>query len=1474
MKRLIYSSLYFCIAWWMLSACQQPYQADNGDWPMYQHDNFRSAKSALQLDMSRFGEAWVYKSRQYPEPAWFGPAKWDAWADIQALPSMRNYDPVFHPIVIHERMYFGSSADDGVHCLNTKTGKEEWVFSTEAPVRIAPTYHNGNIYFGSDDGYAYCVNAEDGELIWKVNPVEEARQILFNDRLISLWPIRTGVIVEDNIAYFGASMMPWKTSYLCAVNAATGKIDGKGTFIKEYEDLSLEGPLVSSGEKLIIPQGRISPFLFDRATGDKIGQLPGSGGCFVLVTPEKHIVHTPTSRKKSISITGSLDEPSLMTYEYGKAMVVSGDTAFILSDYAISAFSRTEKKTIWTNKTYNALSIVQGGDVIYAGGIDTVYAINARNGRALWKNPVKGLAFGLALADSALFASTHEGQIYCFRENITTHNSLYAGAMNAAAAPVPVEEQDGLPKVTFESVDEVILGKRGGSYELETGPYVQYLSKDKVEITWHTTKPSPTFIKYGMDTTDVMIQDEMLKTSHKVVLSDLRKNYVYFYQVGVQFEEENATTWTQEFELDNFFNYYQFTFNEEDRPFEKDENLANTAAKMLETSGLIDGIGVMYGLGDGQLAFELAIQSDLNIIVFDTRKSAVEKLRQQLQNAGVYGKRLSVRHVGSYQQPFIPSEFANLVIVQEKGAKVAEEAQRVLAPKGTAFYAPDAGPKTAMATLHTSTVEEPLLKSWDKFQKPEIDGAGEWSHQYGNPDNSNFGGESLWGTTTAEDFEIQWVGRPGPRFQADRSGRKTSPLATNGRLFVQGLKRIGAIDMYNGRFLWVNSMPGFMRYNMPRDCSNWCADENYLYTVLKSKCYQLDAATGKVIALLDVVPSQAKNWEQEWGYLAQIDNQLIGSAQKAGASYKKLAQGFGWYDAVEGEVTKKVCSDNLFSLNKEDGSTQWVYESPGVIINPTITISDQQTIYVAEARHPSAKASDSRRLEEELWKNLHLTAIDLKTGQEKWSRPLEVVPGKSVFYLLYSNGMLVASSSADETYYVYGLKAENGEKVWEQTVPWKYGGHHGGHMQKPAIFNNKVLSKPYLFDLFTGEKLETELPKNGHGCGSYACTEQSVFYRGGSVTMWNAETTDVSDWNRLRPDCWISTIPAGGMVLSPEGGGGCSCGSWLETSMAFAPKYRAPVMIDSRGVSQFIDSLQLTLKVKEGVKGTLRYTLDGSLPTEASSEYTKPFEIEYTTTVTVGLFTEGNQKPLLRSKTFTRLFPEPEIKPLPAIKNGTREIELSHKGITGTIRYTTDGSEPTTAAEVYEKPVVIQGKTVLKAKVFWKDPKGKIYESALTEKELEVPVLRSASTVETQPGIRFEYFEGSFKKLPDFSELPVLKSGVQAQVDHTPRQRDVKYALRFTGYIEVPEDGVYHFFTQSDDASAVYIGDEKVVDHDGSHGASEKSGSIALAKGLHPITVTHYQGTGGQLLNLSYEGPGLEKQVVPATALSHQSLAQ
>jgi len=90
------------------------------------------------------------------------------------------------------------------------------------------------------------------------------------------------------------------------------------------------------------------------------------------------------------------------------------------------------------------------------------------------------------------------------------------------------------------------------------------------------------------------------------------------------------------------------------------------------------------------------------------------------------------------------------------------------------------------------------------------------------------------------------------------------------------------------------------------------------------------------------------------------------------------------------------------------------------------------------------------------------------------------------------------------------------------------------------------------------------------------------------------------------------------------------------------------------------------------------------------------------------------------------------------------------------------------------------------------------------------------------------------------------------------------YDFIYSGYTDVPDNGVYTFYTTSDDGSDLFIGNQKVVDNDGSHGEQERSGEIGLQAGLHPITVRYFQGLAAFGFELAWQGPGFAKQVIPS----------
>lgn len=137
-----------------------------------------------------------------------------------------------------------------------------------------------------------------------------------------------------------------------------------------------------------------------------------------------------------------------------------------------------------------------------------------------------------------------------------------------------------------------------------------------------------------------------------------------------------------------------------------------------------------------------------------------------------------------------------------------------------------------------------------------------------------------------------------------------------------------------------------------------------------------------------------------------------------------------------------------------------------------------------------------------------------------------------------------------------------------------------------------------------------------------------------------------------------------------------------------------------------------------------------------------------------------------------------------------------------------------------------------------------------------------------QGQVRYRYYEGSWSNLPDFETLnPVSEGTVDGFDIQSVSAAADNFGVVFLGMIRIDTQGEYTFFTSSDDGSALFVGDTKVVDNDGVHAVQEKSGTISLTIGMHPISVVYFQGGGGKGLTVSWQPPGTGKEVLPLDVL-------
>jgi outer membrane protein assembly factor BamB len=1082
------------------------------DWPTYLKDNARVGVSGESLTFPLHLQ-WHFQSSAAPEMAWEGPRE----EPIEGLVMKHRtrFDDAHHVAIVGGRVYFGSAVDHQVRCVDAATGKSLWQFFTGGPVRLAPTVHQGRVYFGSDDGWVYCLDAASGSEVWKLRVGPREERLLARGHMISRWPIRTGVLIADDVAYFGAGIFPHETVYLCAADAGTGKLLWKNDRISQRDagrdDLSPQGYLLANDDLLFVPSGNSLPAAFDRKTGEPVykksygwrstaggevggtqallsdGQLYSAGSHHFLALNEK---------------TGAAG----FAYIPGQQLTFRGTHAYIANGKEVIAVDRqahidasvkrqelfasrgnfrgdraklaeidrqmdelAQAGVLWKQPFVAESSIALAANAVLVGGMDEVRAYDVADGREVWKAKLDGEVRGLAVAGGRLFASTTTGSIYTF---------------------------GGSPPASGEAVVRAASPK------------------------------------------------------------------------------------TEAFPRDG-----------------KSELYEQAAREILDKSRVTSGYCLVLGSEEGRLAAELARQAPkLRIYAVEPDEAKVQRSRDRIAAAGWYGTRATV-FSGEPDKTGLSNYFANLVVSDSmlssgKLPATAVELGRYVKPCGgvACFGVPriESAPRISTDDLKGELASVYLrgdaqieaADHWVVLRRGKLAGAGEWSHQYGSPDNACFSNDER----VKGPLGVLWYGDPGPSKMINRHEAAAAPLSTNGRFFSQGIDSVRAYDAYNGQFLWEYKNPGAIRTGVfnNQETSNLAASDDSLFVAVGDTCTELDAATGRIKAERKVPPS-SDGVKRDWGYVAHHDGILYGTSTIHGQLSDALRR--------RGRTVQSD-TDAIFAVDLQTGKERWAYRGPN-IMHVTITIGDRRMYFVESTLSPAERDAllkqdkavlknlppeEAKKKEEELKKLDVRTAValDAKTGQELWRRAIDVTnctnvsAGGGNLALMYKEGqLLICGANANGHYWkqflagdfsqrrIVVLDAASGEKRWSRDA---------NYMNRPTIVGDMVIAEPWAFELrsgeprqrtnpLTGEPSNWQFSRPGHHCGVVTTTPNMMFFRSGFIGYYDLyEDSGTRHFAGQRLGCWINAIPSNGLVVIPEASAGCVCLFSVTSTVVLEPR--------------------------------------------------------------------------------------------------------------------------------------------------------------------------------------------------------------------------------------------------------------------------------------------------------------------------------
>jgi outer membrane protein assembly factor BamB len=1089
------------------------------DWPTFRGDNARSGATTENFPGASF--AWRIVPPSPPRRAWSEAEGRTIEGHI--IKGRVRYDDAFQPVVADGRVFFGSSSDHQVRCLDLASGKTQWTFFTGGPVRLAPTVFEGRVYFGSDDGYAYCLDAKDGSVVWKKMAGPKAEWLLGRGEMVSRWPIRTDIMIDNGIAYFGAGIFPHEDVYLHALDAKTGEKIWNRDDISESDagrdDLSPQGYLLASAEHLFVPSGRSMPATFEKATGTLLhkktyswrssaggvvggtralladGQLYSGGAHHLLAIEQKTgnigygwfdghdmVVAGSHAYVATGAFIAKLDrekyainsrqrrklENDIYSASRARRSAKTDEAKKKIADTISAAQKELEKirpiGIVWQTESQDDASMIVCGDRLIVGGENQVSGYDLESGKQVLKLKVDGTVRGLIVANGHFVVSTTTGEITCFKGGPQEEISLIA----KAKYPNPYADDDGTA-VCAKAAEEIVkTTKIGRGFALVVGSEdgrLAYELAQRTELKIYGIEP---------DAKKVAKSRELLA-----------KAGIYGSRV---------TILQADFDQIPFSNFF-----------------ANL------------------------------IVSDSYVRTGKLPSVSAETILRHLKPLG------GIAWLGQ-ATPL---------------SKAAQLAGSYLKKGGLADH-------STVAVSDTAAV----------VTRGALPGAADWSHQYGNVGNTAI----IDDTRVKGDLGVLWFGDPGPGEMTNRHEGAVGPLSVNGRLIVQGEHTILAYDAYNGQFLWKHENSEALRTGVfqNQNPGNLAASSDKLFHFVKDECLELDAATGKVLAT-HRLPKKYDDGTREWGYVAFSNGRLIGTATvRKEAEARLRRRGRKTEDLTDGIFAIDVKTGKHLWMHEGDTITHHTIalSDEGVFfIDSTISSEERDRILREDKTELASLKGKAKEIAEDRMKKLDArTAVGLNAadGKKLWEKGVDVtdcseigIGGGKLTMMIQDGVLILCGANANGHYWnqfiagdfsrrrMVALSAEDGYTLWKKDANYRH---------RPIVVGKRVIAEPWAFDLTSGEQLMKSHPltgqdvpwsiiRPGHHCGMLTGAKNMLLFRSGYTGFYDLETDEgTRHFAGHRLGCWINAIPANGLVMIPEASAGCVCQFSIASTIVLEPR--------------------------------------------------------------------------------------------------------------------------------------------------------------------------------------------------------------------------------------------------------------------------------------------------------------------------------
>lgn len=1062
-----------------------------GDWPQWKADSQHTnkVKDAVPLNLKL---NWV---RELPPLT-------PSWPDQPQIP----FDNSYEPVVVGQTLLVGSSREDGILAIDTRTGKDLWRFSTGGPIRFAPTCAHGNAYFGSDDGFFYCVKIATGELVWKMRGGPKERKLLGNSRLISTWPVRGAPVVDGDTVYFGASIWPFMGIFIHAVDAHTGQVrwtnDGDGSiFIKQphsgadaFAGIAPQGHMAIQGDRLFIAGGRSIPACYDKRTGKLIYYLLNEnskkGGGNSVVLAGKFFFNNNAAFRS---------EDGKYLSDFAQALCIDGEKAHVLEQNEIRTYLLKEvikpKDTTKPEKKPTKPESETKPEAPSAPEMDpkkialeqwSFVADDPTEKPKTEKEDPKASApkrfTGKHVASGPAMGMTH---------------IIQAGDQLITAGPnsLKVYSVTNLEKVLWET-------------EFEGVPFSLICADDRIFISTNEGK----LLCFGTD------KETVIHPPH--------------------FEKNPKTKTVAE--------------------------VSPLVQQMLKETSEREGY-IILGKAQLEQIRELVAATQFHILALETDKPTLETIKNSLIADGIYGTRCALI-LGDMIDAQMPAYLANLIYLPEGSSpELIEKSYRSLRPYGGKMVVSTSKGETERVKSQIEALKLPKANITHGENHLTIErvgaliGAANWTHEHADAANTRVSKDTI----VKAPLGVLWFGGTTNDGILPRHGHGPQPQVCDGRIFIEGIDKMRAVDLYTGRLLWETELPGLgdIYNNLAHQAganatgANYVSSSEGVYIAYKNKCVRLDPATGKIVQEFTLPKAEGAENPPRWSFISLIGDYLIGGADPAfDAALEKQLK-------TPSKLLKIWENDNFFSskqisvLDRKTGKVLWTVEAEMGFRNNSICAGGGRLYAIDRLSGAAIKRIEGGKGKAPA---SIIKCFSLKEGQLLWSEAKEIF-GTWLSYsekhdILLEAGRVARDTLNDEPKGMRAWDAKTGKPLWFDKT-----------FTGPAMIRgDTVLQGQGACDILTGKPIRKIDPVTGeltewkwlrhYGCNTPAASENLLTFRSGAAGFYDlCNDGGTGNFGGFRSSCTMNLIVAGGVLSAPDYTRTCVCNYQNQTSIALIP---------------------------------------------------------------------------------------------------------------------------------------------------------------------------------------------------------------------------------------------------------------------------------------------------------------------------------